>query len=300
MLKTMNQSDYFVITNNKIKVVIDKSMESNQENEIVSLPDMSDFVGLKKKKKKVKFNLNEFADHSESSSVGTDTPLSTVNNNENNEVAVLQEEDLSFDLPKKKKKKKTNVHDMTFAEEIQEKPVISSSSESTDLWTNDSAEYLYEDLLNRVYGIMREKDPNRDLECKKRLVMKPPQVIRVGTKKSSFINFLDICKMLHRNPQHLQAFLLVELGTSGSIDGNNQLIIKGRFEQRQIETVLRHYIKEYVTCHTCRSPDTYLQKDTRLFFLQCESCGSRCSVATIKSGFQAVTSKRAAIRAKAN
>lgn len=46
------------------------------------------------------------------------------------------------------------------------------------------------------------------------------------------------------------------------------------------------YIKEYVTCHTCRSPDTILQKDTRLFFLQCETCGSRCSVASIKSGFQ--------------
>jgi translation initiation factor 2 subunit 2 len=94
------------------------------------------------------------------------------------------------------------------------------------------------------------------------------------------------------------AFLLAELGTSGSVDGNNQLIIKGRFQQKQMENVLRRYVKEYVTCHTCRSPDTILQKDTRLFFLQCETCGSRCSVASIKSGFQAVTGKRAAIRAK--
>lgn len=76
------------------------------------------------------------------------------------------------------------------------------------------------------------------------------------------------------------------MGTSGSVDGNSQLIIKGRFQQKQIENVLRRYIKEYVTCHTCRSPDTILQKDTRLFFLQCETCGSRCSVASIKSGFQ--------------
>jgi len=89
------------------------------------------------------------------------------------------------------------------------------------------------------------------------------------------------------------------LGTSGSIDGNNQLIIKGRFQQKQIENVLRRYIKEYVTCHTCRSPNTLLQKDSRIFFLQCEACGSRCSVASIKHGFQAVTGKRAAIRAKA-
>lgn len=102
-----------------------------------------------------------------------------------------------------------------------------------------------------------------------------------------YLFILQICKTLHRQPKHLLDFLLAELGTSGSVDGNSQLIIKGRFQQKQIENVLRRYIKEYVTCHTCRSPDTILQKDTRLFFLQCETCGSRCSVASIKSGFQA-------------
>ena len=56
--------------------------------------------------------------------------------------------------------------------------------------------------------------------------------------------------------------------------------------------------EEYVTCHTCRSPDTMLHKETRLFFLQCETCGSRCSVASIKSGFQAITGKRAALKNK--
>lgn len=58
--------------------------------------------------------------------------------------------------------------------------------------------------------------------------------------------------------------------------------------------------EEYVTCHTCRSSETILHKENRLFFLQCESCQSRCSVASIKSGFQAVTSKRATMRAKNN
>jgi translation initiation factor 2 subunit 2 len=96
----------------------------------------------------------------------------------------------------------------------------------------------------------------------------------------------------------LLAFLFAELGTVGAIDGNNQLIIKGRFQQKHIENVLRRYIKEYVTCHTCRSPDTILNKETRLFFLQCMSCHSRCSVQTIKTGFQAVTGKRSANRAK--
>ncbi|KAK2529027.1 Eif2s2 [Columba livia] len=177
---------------------------------------------------------------------------------------------------------------------------ISFSLQSGPAWAGSERDYTYDELLNRVFNIMREKNPDMVAGEKRKFVMKPPQVVRVGTKKTSFVNFTDICKLLHRQPKHLLAFLLAELGTSGSIDGNNQLVIKGRFQQKQIENVLRRYIKEYVTCHTCRSPDTILQKDTRLYFLQCETCHSRCSVASIKTGFQAVTGKRAQLRAKAN
>ncbi|XP_072100289.1 eukaryotic translation initiation factor 2 subunit 2 [Mobula birostris] len=177
---------------------------------------------------------------------------------------------------------------------------ITFSSSSGPAWAGSERDYTYDELLTRVFNIMREKNPDMVAGEKRKFVMKPPQVVRVGTKKTSFVNFTDICKLLHRQPKHLLAFLLAELGTSGSIDGNNQLVIKGRFQQKQIENVLRRYIKEYVTCHTCRSPDTILQKDTRLYFLQCETCHSRCSVASIKTGFQAVTGKRAQLRAKAH
>jgi len=57
--------------------------------------------------------------------------------------------------------------------------------------------------------------------------------------------------------------------------------------------------EEYVTCHTCRSPNTSLVKDERLFFLKCKDCGATCSVASIKSGFQAQVGRRAAQRARA-
>ena len=46
------------------------------------------------------------------------------------------------------------------------------------------------------------------------------------------------------------AFLMAELGTSGSIDGSNQLIIKGKFMQKQVESVLKKYISESL-CRTC-------------------------------------------------
>ena len=119
-----------------------------------------------------------------------------------------------------------------------------------------------------------------------------------GCFSNNFIAFISWFYRLHRQPKHLLAFLSAELGTVGAVDGNNQLIMKGRFQQKHIENVLRRYIKEYVTCHTCRSPDTILNKETRLFFLQCMTCHSRCSVQTIKTGFQAVTGKRSVMRAK--
>lgn len=147
---------------------------------------------------------------------------------------------------------------------------------------------------------MREKNPDMITGEKRKFVMKPPQVNRIGTKKTSFSNFADICKLLRRQEKHLLNFLLVELGTTGSLDINKQLTIKGKFQQKQIESVLRSYIKEYVTCHTCRSPDTNLVKEERLFFLKCEACGATCSVSSIKSGFQAQVGKRAAVRAKAS
>ncbi|XP_003698371.1 eukaryotic translation initiation factor 2 subunit 2 isoform X2 [Apis florea] len=252
--------------------------------------DLENF-GRKKKKKKKAFNLDEL------DAALPDAKKEDVVEQQTEEVIVDDTFDLDMDFSKtKKKKKKKKDLDELVAEE-ERKEIEDKENEETS-WVGSDRDYTYDELLVRVFNIMREKNPDMVAGKKQKFVMRPPQVVRIGTKKTSFANFTEICKTLHRQPKHLLDFLLAELGTSGSVDGNSQLIIKGRFQQKQIENVLRRYIKEYVTCHTCRSPDTILQKDTRLFFLQCETCGSRCSVASIKSGFQAVTGKRAAIRAK--
>jgi len=64
-------------------------------------------------------------------------------------------------------------------------------------------------LLKRVFDIMREKNPDMVAGEKKRIIMKPPQVMRVGTKKSSFSNFVEICKMYVRVVSLYSAFMLV-------------------------------------------------------------------------------------------
>lgn len=253
--------------------------------------DLDNFGKKKKKKKKGVFNMEELE------STLPETP--PAEEPEQQEDEVIDDLDLDIDFSKtKKKKKKKNIEEFVLEDDSKGEDQENVEDVSGDLWSGTDRDYTYDELLERVFDIMREKNPSMVSGKKQKFIMRPPQVVRIGTKKTSFANFTEICKTLHRQPKHLLDFLLAELGTSGSVDGNSQLIIKGRFQQKQIENVLRRYIKEYVTCHTCRSPDTILQKDTRLFFLQCETCGSRCSVASIKSGFQAVTGKRAAIRAK--
>lgn len=255
----------------------------------------------KKKKKKKAFNLEELdgaLPDPGSGKTKEDSVIEAADGADENAVEDSFDLDMDFSKTKKKKKKKKDLDELVAEddkEKIEDKENVEDESHT---WLGSDRDYTYDELLTRVFDIMRDKNPDMVAGKKQKFVMRPPQVVRIGTKKTSFANFTEICKTLHRQPKHLLDFLLAELGTSGSVDGNSQLIIKGRFQQKQIENVLRRYIKEYVTCHTCRSPDTILQKDTRLFFLQCETCGSRCSVASIKSGFQAVTGKRAAIRAK--
>ncbi|KAJ3232260.1 hypothetical protein HDU81_003091 [Chytriomyces hyalinus] len=167
-----------------------------------------------------------------------------------------------------------------------------------EAWLGTTRDYTYPELLARVFKIIRQNNPELTGE-KKKYTLVPPQVMREGTKKSIFANVVDIARRMRREPDHLIQYLFSELGTSGSIDGSQRLVMKGRFQQKHIENVLKHYIVEYVTCKTCRSGDTILTKENRLFFLQCQSCGSTKSVSAIKTGFMAQATKRSAMRTTA-
>eukprot|EP00382_Lankesteria_abbotti_P011039 CAMPEP_0113852920 /NCGR_PEP_ID=MMETSP0372-20130328/5916_1 /TAXON_ID=340204 /ORGANISM="Lankesteria abbotti" /LENGTH=148 /DNA_ID=CAMNT_0000824799 /DNA_START=101 /DNA_END=547 /DNA_ORIENTATION=+ /assembly_acc=CAM_ASM_000359 len=132
---------------------------------------------------------------------------------------------------------------------------------------------------------------NPDCQASKRYTIKPPQVARIGSKKVAWMNFQEICTIMERNPDHVLQFVVAELGTDGSVAGDGQLVLKGKFNTRNIESLLRKYITEYVTCSHCRSPKTLLDKDsrTRLYNIHCQACGASRSVTTIKSGFHAVS-----------
>lgn len=187
-----------------------------------------------------------------------------------------------FSLDKKKKKKRKKEKKEKKKKDKQTTQITIQESENGDL-------YSYTDLLSRLMSLHRRDNPEQvDTH---RYVIKPPQLMRVGSKRTLWTNFQDICSIMKRQPTHLQEFVLTELGTTGSIDHNNRLVISGKYVPKVIESLLRKYIREYVTCQSCRSPNTVIAKDTvsRLYFMHCTECGASRSVAAIKAGFHAET-----------
>lgn len=185
-----------------------------------------------------------------------------------------------------------------FAQDAGDEADVVAQEDGVEAWQGTDRDYSYQELLGRVFKTLRSQNPALSGE-KKKFTMVPPQVARDGSKKTVFANVVDICKRMRRQPEHVIQFLFAELGTIGSVDGTQRLVIRGRFQPKQIENVLRRYITEYVICKTCKRPETLLSKKDRIFFVTCEKCGSQRSVSAIKSGFQAQTGKRSKIRAAA-
>ncbi|KHG09425.1 Eukaryotic translation initiation factor 2 subunit beta [Gossypium arboreum] len=228
------------------------------------VPEITSFDPTKKKKKK-KVVIQDPADESVDKLAEKTEALSV-------------SEGLDFSNLKKKKKKPVEAN--TFTDESGDAGDdfdghIDGDEEGEGIvlqqrypWDGTDRDYIYDELLGRVFNILRENNPELAGD-RRRTVMRPPQVLH-----------------------HVMAFLLAELGTSGSLDGQQRLVVKGRFAPKNFEGILRRYINEYVICLGCKSPDTILSKENRLFFLRCEKCGSGRSVAPIKAGFVARVGRR--------
>ena len=69
---------------------------------------------------------------------------------------------------------------------------------------------------------------------------------------------------MHRQADHVMAFLLAELGTSGSLDGQQRLVIKGRFAPKNFEGILRRYISKFLLSFSINIFNVMLSRRKRL------------------------------------
>ena len=177
-------------------------------------------------------------------------------------------EEFTFDISMKKKKKKKKPTEEQEGD-IPEKPSLPveeiipgdeisgiSFNATTDdpsidapnpgageSWLDSDRDYTYSELLGRVFSILRQNNPDLAGDRRKFTII-PPIIGREGSKKTAFTNIAELCRRMRRPVEHVTSFLLTEMGTTGSMDANQRLIIKGRFQQLQVENLLRRYIGE--------------------------------------------------------
>jgi translation initiation factor 2 subunit 2 len=136
----------------------------------------------------------------------------------------------------------------------------------------DQTRSEYEALLKRLEG--RISDTTKKEVS--RLEVPTPQIIWVG-QRTIFRNFMEFPKSLRREPEKLLLYLNKELASAGYIAGE-RVIFLGRKVHSSFGALIDRYIKDYVICPVCGSPDTRTEKNKKLGFLICEACGARSSI----------------------
>ena len=158
-------------------------------------------------------------------------------------------DDLDMSALKKKKKKKPKADDfeaklaeaggdgVTSSETPVETTIAEGDMEKgTGIWAHSATDTIpYDLLLKRFFIQLHDRHPDLSGSSSKNTKIPPPQCLREGNKKTIFANLPDIAKRLKRSEEHVTQFLFAELGTNGSVDASRRLVIKGRFQSKQIE-----------------------------------------------------------------
>ena len=130
----------------------------------------------------------------------------------------------------------------------------------------------YEVLLKRL----QDKLGGTTKKAAARLEVPAAQIIWVG-QKTIFRNFMEFPKALRRDPEKILFYLNKELASAGYIAGDRVIFI-GRKTPSSFQALIDRYVKDYVQCPVCGSPDTHTEKNKKLGFLICEACGAKSSI----------------------
>ena len=96
------------------------------------------------------------------------------------------------------------------------------------------------------------------------------------SKTTLWENFMRFCNNINRDPNLVKRYVEVECIVKCSICGpeSDQLLLKGRYTQKQIETIIVKFVKEYVKCDSCKSLNTEFNRQAKLTLISCKDCQS--------------------------
>ena len=130
----------------------------------------------------------------------------------------------------------------------------------------------YEKLLKRIEGNLSDEKK----QTTTRFELPTVDVMWEG-QKTFLRNFAEFPKILRRNPDKVLQYLSKEFAVPAERIGDKAMFI-GRRDPDDFTRLFQIYVKDYLECPTCRSPDTKIVKENRITFLICEACGAKSTM----------------------
>lgn len=130
----------------------------------------------------------------------------------------------------------------------------------------------YEALLKRI----QDKLTDNKTSTSSRFELPPVDVMWEG-QKTFLRNFSEFPKVLRRDPDKVLQYLSKEFAVPAERLGDKAMFI-GKRDPDDFTRLFQIYVKDYVECPTCKSPDTKTIKENRISFLICEACGAKSTL----------------------
>jgi len=130
----------------------------------------------------------------------------------------------------------------------------------------------YESLLKRIEDKLSDKKSN----TKSRFELPPVDVMWEG-QKTFLRNFSEFPKVMRRDPDKVLQYLSKEFAVPAERLGDKAMFI-GKRDPEDFTRLFQIYVKDYLECPTCKSPDTKIVKENRISFLICEACGAKSTL----------------------
>jgi len=130
----------------------------------------------------------------------------------------------------------------------------------------------YENLLKRIQDGL--SDDSRGTGARFEL---PVVDVMWEGQKTFLRNFAEFPKVLRRDPDKVLQYLSKEFAVPAEKLGDKAMFI-GKRDPDDFTRLFQIYVKDYVECPTCKSPDTKVVKENRISFLICEACGAKSTM----------------------
>jgi len=130
----------------------------------------------------------------------------------------------------------------------------------------------YEILLKRI----EDNLSNAEKQTSTRFELPAVDVMWEG-QKTFLRNFAEFPRVLRRDPDKVLQYLSKEFAVPAERIGDKAMFI-GRRDPDDFTRLFQIYVKDYLECPTCKSPDTKIVKENRISFLICEACGAKSTM----------------------